>query len=70
MESKKYNHRLQIWDYAGQERYRAKTRIYYRDIQGCILVFDLNNMRSLYDVIDYWVGEVEKIIQKIQYLYW
>ena len=60
MESKKYNHRLQIWDCAGQERYRAVTRIYYRDIQGCILVFDLNNMRSLYDVIDYWVGEVEK----------
>ena len=49
MESKKYNHRLQIWDCAGQERYRAVTRIYYRDIQGCILVFDLSDIKSLYD---------------------
>ena len=60
MESKKYNHRLQIWDCAGQERYRAVTRIYYRDIQGCILVFDLSDIKSLYDIRDYWVKEVEK----------
>lgn len=60
MESKKYNHRLQIWDCAGQEKYRAVTRIYYRDIQGCILVFDLSNLKSLYDIRDYWVKEVEK----------
>ena len=60
MESKKYNHRLQLWDCAGQERYRAVTRIYYRDIQGCILVFDLSDIKSLYDIRDYWVKEVEK----------
>lgn len=60
MESKKYNHRLQIWDCAGQEKYRAVTRIYYRDIQGCILVFDLSDIKSLYDIRDYWVKEVEK----------
>ena len=51
---------LQIWDCAGQEKYRAVTRIYYRDIQGCILVFDLSNLKSLYDIKDYWVKEVEK----------
>ena len=60
MQSKKYNHKLQIWDCAGQEKYRAVTRIYYRDIQGCILVFDLSDLKSLYDIRDYWVKEVEK----------
>jgi|TARA_B100001175_G_scaffold306759_1_gene305219 small GTP-binding protein len=59
MKSSKYNHKLQIWDCAGQERYRAVTRIYYRNIQGCVLIFDLNNKKSLYDIRDYWVKEVE-----------
>ena len=58
--SKKYNHKLQIWDCAGQERYSAVTRIYYRDIQGCILIFDLSDIKTLYDIRDYWIKEVEK----------
>ena len=53
------NHKLQIWDCAGQEKYRALTRIYYRDVQGCVLVFSLNDVKTLYDIRDYWIKEIE-----------
>ena len=59
MHSKKFNHKLQIWDCAGQEKYRALTRIYYRDVQGCVLVFSLNDVKTLYDIRDYWINEIE-----------
>ena len=32
---------LQIWDTAGQEKFRALTSTYYKGSQGCVVVFDL-----------------------------
>ena len=32
--------KLQIWDTAGQDRFRAVTRSYYRGAQGILLCFD------------------------------
>ena len=37
---------LQLWDTCGQERYRTITKQYYRDIDGCILVFDLSEKQT------------------------
>lgn len=58
IQSTKYNHVLHVWDCAGQEKYRAISRIYYRDIQGCVYIFDLSNIKSLYDLRDYWIKQV------------
>ncbi len=58
IQSTKYNHVLHVWDCAGQEKYRAISRIYYRDIQGCVYTFDLSNIKSLYDLRDYWIKQV------------
>jgi Ras-related protein Rab-5C len=35
--------KLQIWDTAGQEKYRSVTPIYYRDAAAAICVFDVTN---------------------------
>lgn len=35
--------KLQIWDTAGQEKYRSVTPIYYRDAAAAICVFDVTS---------------------------
>ena len=39
--------KLQIWDTAGQEKYRSVAPIYYRDAAAAICVFDVTNKDSL-----------------------
>mmetsp|Transcript_2240 Transcript_2240/g.5036 ORF Transcript_2240/g.5036 Transcript_2240/m.5036 type:complete len:246 (-) Transcript_2240:29-766(-) len=48
--------KLQIWDTAGSERFRAVTSGYYRGAHGIIIVFDVGDRRSFEDV-KYWIGE-------------
>lgn len=50
------NVRFNIWDSAGQERYRSLVRLYYRNTNGCICVFDISN-RKTFDNVDYWVND-------------
>jgi len=38
--------KLQLWDTAGQEKYRALVRIYYRGSAGAIVTFDLSDPSS------------------------
>ena len=56
---KEYNFTLQIWDCAGQERFRALTKLYYRGAKICILVFDLSNKKSLESIENYWIPIVK-----------
>ena len=56
--NEKYEHTLQIWDCAGQERFRALVKIYYRHTHGCVFVFDLSNINTLYDIKNYWIKQV------------
>lgn len=52
----KYKLSLQIWDCAGQERFRALTRVYFRNTDVCILVFDLSTPSSLLSIKNYWIN--------------
>ena len=36
--------KFDIWDIAGQERYRSLTPMYYRDAQAAMVVYDITNM--------------------------
>jgi len=38
--------KLQIWDTAGEERYRVITTAYYKGAMGFIVMFDLTNEES------------------------
>ena len=51
---------LQIWDCAGQEKFRALTKLYYRSTHVCILVFDLTNPESLEAIQNYWIKTVKE----------
>jgi len=49
-------HRLLLFDTAGQERFRTLTSSYYRNAQGCILVYDISNRESFLSM-EHWFGE-------------
>ena len=38
--------KLQLWDTAGEERFRALTPMYYKDAQAILLCFALNAQES------------------------
>eukprot|EP01120_Amphizonella_sp_Union-15-10_P005984 TRINITY_DN1850_c0_g2_i1.p1 TRINITY_DN1850_c0_g2~~TRINITY_DN1850_c0_g2_i1.p1 ORF type:complete len:188 (+),score=41.44 TRINITY_DN1850_c0_g2_i1:38-601(+) len=51
--------RLQIWDTAGQEKFRTITSSYYRGTHGVIVVFDLSNQET-FDHVQNWMAEIDK----------
>jgi len=44
---------LQIWDTAGQEKFKALTKTYFRGAQGCICVYDINDRETLQRAEEY-----------------
>ncbi len=51
--------KLQIWDTAGQEKYRSVTPIYYRDAAAAICVFDMTH-RSTLDDVEKWLSDLKQ----------
>ncbi|KAG6475952.1 hypothetical protein ZIOFF_065184 [Zingiber officinale] len=47
---------LQIWDTAGEERFQSLGVAFYRGVDCCILVYDVNVRRS-FDTLDNWHDE-------------
>lgn len=52
-------YKVQVWDTAGQETFRVITRSYYRNSLGCLLVYDVTNRVSFYNVSG-WLDDVKK----------
>ena len=50
------NMKLQIWDTAGQEKYRALAKNLYRNAFGVMIVYDISKRKS-FDSIRKWVEE-------------
>ena len=42
--------KLQIWDTAGQEKYKTITQNYYRNSHGAIISFSIDSRESFYSV--------------------
>ena len=52
--------RFDIWDTAGQEKYRSINKIFYQDAQVTFLVYDITQ-KETYDAIQgYWYQEVKE----------
>ncbi len=57
--------KVQLWDTAGQDKFRAITRNYYKGASGIILIFDVTNIKS-YENIKKWINEIkEEISEKV-----
>ena len=49
--------KLELWDTAGQEAFRAITRSFYRNANGVILMYDLTRLES-FESLEDWLREV------------
>jgi small GTP-binding protein len=49
--------RCQIWDTAGQERLNAIAKMFYRNVNGIVLVFDITD-RDSFEALGYWFEEM------------
>ncbi|XP_035213646.1 ras-related protein Rab-34-like [Stegodyphus dumicola] len=54
---------LQIWDTAGQEKFKCIASSYYRGARVVILVFDFSHISSLYNILN-WLNETSKCNEK------
>ena len=57
------NIKLQIWDTAGEERYRAITSAYYKGSKGCFIVYDITSEVS-FENVEKWYEEILKSAEK------
>ena len=56
--------KLQIWDTAGEERYRNITKNYFQHCNGFIITYDIGNNNS-FEQVKYWINQIaEKSDQK------
>ena len=48
-----------ILDTNGTERYRALNENYFRQADGCIIVYDITNQRSFDEIKDYYIPKIK-----------
>ncbi len=51
---------FEIWDTAGQEKYRALTKMFYKDAGAAILVYDITRQASFEELKNYWANQVKE----------
>lgn len=51
--------KLQIWDTAGEERFRTITKTYYKEAHGILLVYDLSDFNSFKSITN-WIKQIEE----------
>ena len=50
---------IQLWDTAGQEKFKTITRTYFKGAHGAIIVYDITN-RDSYNNVHTWIQDIEK----------
>jgi small GTP-binding protein len=55
-------YKLQIWDTAGQEKFRTITESYYRRARGALIVYDVSNLDSFQNA-EIWFDSLFKVHQ-------
>ena len=71
LEEENQSIKYEIWDTAGQEKYRSLAKVFYKNAAVCILVYEITRKQSFEELKKYWIGEVtsnaSKNISKLIY---
>jgi small GTP-binding protein len=58
LEEENQSIKYEIWDTAGQEKYRSLAKVFYKNAAVCILVYEITRKASFDELKKYWIGEV------------
>ena len=53
-----HNIKAQIWDKAGQEKYKAITGAYYKGSKGAFVVYDITR-KETFESVDKWINDLK-----------
>ena len=59
--NQKKNFRISLFDTAGQEKFRAITKSYYKESEGIFLMYDITDRKS-FDNVEMWVNSIKDSI--------
>ena len=51
--------KFEVWDTAGQEKFRALAKVFYKNAAVCILVYDITRKASFEELKKYWITEIK-----------
>ena len=60
MEDENKSIKFEIWDTAGQEKYRSLAKVFYKNAAVCILVYDITRKSSFEEIKKFWVNEIKQ----------
>ena len=56
--------KYEIWDTAGQEKYRSINKIFYKDAAIVIMVYDITNKHTYEEIKNYWYNQITTMCNK------
>ena len=51
--------KFEIWDTAGQEKFRSLAKVFYKNAAVVILVYDITRKTSFEELKNFWVKEIK-----------
>ena len=51
--------KFEMWDTAGEQKYRALVKVFCKNANACILVYDITRYYSFKELKNYWVKEIK-----------
>ena len=61
MKIKNKDYQVNFWDTCGMEKFKPLTKIFLKNSQIIILVFDITNRKS-FDELEYWINTVKETL--------
>ena len=61
IQNEKKNFNISLFDTAGQEKFRAVTKSYYKESEGILLMYDITDKKS-FDNVEMWINSIRESI--------
>ena len=58
-QEEKQSIKFEIWDTAGQEKFRSLAKVFYKNAAVCVLVYDITMRETFEELQNFWVDEIK-----------